>query len=101
MASGFVLQPRNVAEDRKAEFTAVQAAPGTEEQYSGSTLLVVAYLAIWVILMAWIFVLWRRQASLSTRLDGLEAAIDRAVASKGASKPGPGSPGAAKAAAES
>jgi CcmD family protein len=97
MASGFVLQPRNVAEDRKAEFTAVQAAPGAEEQYSGSTLLVVAYLAIWVILMAWIFVLWRRQASLSTRLDGLEAAIDRAVASKQGASKAP----AAKATAES
>ena len=81
MSLGIVLQPKNGAEDRSAEFAAVKEQP-EGEQYSGGTLLVVAYLAIWAILLAWIFVLWRRQASLATRLDGLEAAIDRAAAAR-------------------
>lgn len=69
--------------DRTTDFTAVDAS---KEEYSGGTLLVVAYGAIWVILMAWIFLLWRKQAALTVRLDGLEAAIDRAAAAKGTKK---------------
>ncbi len=61
--------------DRATEFTAVDGG----EHYSGSTLLVVAYAAIWLILMVWIFMLWRKQATLSDRLDGLERTIDRAA----------------------
>lgn len=70
---------------RATEFTAVE---GGNERYSGSTLLVEAYAAIWLILMAWIFMLWKKQASLTARLDGLEAAIDRAAATqaKGSAK---------------
>lgn len=64
---------------RATEFTAVE---GGNERYSGSTLLVEAYAAIWLILMAWIFMLWKKQATLTARLDGLEAAIDRAAASE-------------------
>ena len=63
-------------DDRATEFTAVEGG----EHYSGSTLLVEAYAAIWLVLMAWIFLLWRKQASLSVRLDGLERTIDRAAA---------------------
>lgn len=65
-----------VPDDRATEFTAVEGA----EHYSGSSLLVEAYAAIWLILMAWIFMLWRKQATLSERLDGLERTIDRAAA---------------------
>lgn len=65
------------AADRATEFVAVDGA----EHYSGSTLLVSAYIAIWVIMMAWIFMLWRKQSSLSDRLDGLERTLDRAAAS--------------------
>ena len=64
-------------DSRATEFTAVE---GGNQQYSGSTLLVEAYAAIWLILMVWLFMLWRKQASLTARLDGLEAAIDRAAA---------------------
>ena len=56
------------------------AAAGEPEQYSGATLLVTAYAAIWLLLMAWLLLLWRKQAALSARLDGLEAAIARAAA---------------------
>jgi hypothetical protein len=68
-------------DNRSTTFQAVQGGP---EQHSGSTLLVEAYAVLWVILMAWLFFTWRRQATLGARLDGLERAIDRA-ASAGAS----------------
>ena len=64
--------------DRATEFTAVDP---TAEQYSGSVLVVEAYAAIWVILMGWIYLLWRKQAALAERLDDLERTIDRAAAS--------------------
>ena len=65
-------------DDRATQFQAVQGG----ETYSGMNLMVGAYAAIWVILMAWIFLLWKKQQSLTARLDGLEAAIDRAASTK-------------------
>ena len=65
-------------DDRATEFKAVDGG----EKYSGSTLLVEAYAAIWLILMVWIHLLWRKQQSISQRLDGLESAIDRAAGAK-------------------
>ena len=62
--------------DRATEFTAVESG----EHYNGSTLMVVAYAAIWALLMGWIYMLWRKQALLGERLDGLEKSIDRAAA---------------------
>ena len=62
--------------DRATEFTAVESS----DHYNGSTLMVVAYAAIWALLMGWIYMLWRKQAALGERLDGLERAIDRAAA---------------------
>lgn len=73
-------QQETSPDNRATEFQPVDASSG--EHYSGSTLLVEAYAAIWLILMAWLVLLWRKQASLSTRLDGLEAAIDRAAAAQ-------------------
>jgi CcmD family protein len=75
----FALQPAPQApDDRATEFTAVDA---NAERYSGSTLMVEAYAAIWLILMIWIYMLWRKQASLAERLDDLERTIDRAAES--------------------
>jgi CcmD family protein len=75
------LQAQPSADDRSTEFVAVdpQAASGAEH-YSGSTLLVSAYIAIWVILMGWILMMWRKQGALSVRLDDLEKTLDRAAA---------------------
>jgi CcmD family protein len=61
------------------EFTAVTGADA-RENFNGSTLLVEAYAAIWLVLMAWILILWRKQASMSERLDDLERTLDRAAA---------------------
>lgn len=55
-----------------------KATTETGEQYNGYTLMVEAYAAIWLILMAWLVLLWRKQAALSARVSGLEAALDRA-----------------------
>ena len=40
--------------------------------------MVEAYAVIWIILMVWLVMLWRKQAGLNRKLDGLEAAIERA-----------------------
>jgi CcmD family protein len=49
-------------------------------KHSGETLLVEAYVVLWLLLMSWLFMLWRRQSSMNQRLDGLESALDRAAA---------------------
>ena len=63
------------AEERATEFTAVD---GTGEQFSGYTLMVEAYAAIWLIMMLWLALVWRKQQNLATRVEGLEGAIARA-----------------------
>ncbi|OJY29511.1 MAG: hypothetical protein BGO98_47535 [Myxococcales bacterium 68-20] len=68
-----MMQPS--AADRATEFTAVD---GTGEQFNGFTLMVEAYAAIWLILLVWLVFIWRKQADLGARVEGLEAAILRA-----------------------
>ncbi len=60
--------------------TSFQAVTDEPEAHSGGALLVSAYSVLWVILMGWLVLVWKKQAGLSVRLDGLERAIDRAVA---------------------
>ncbi len=69
-----ILQP--TAEDRATEFSAISGQ--TSDHYNGYTLMVAAYAAIWVIMMVWLASLWRKQADLNTRIEGLEGAIVRA-----------------------
>jgi hypothetical protein len=66
--------------------TTFQAVEGGAETRSGSTLLVEAYAVLWLILMTWLVLLWRKQASLNARLDGLERALDRAATKSGTQK---------------
>ncbi len=61
------------ADDRSTEFKAVNDAA---EARSGTTLMVEAYSVLWMLLMGFIFFLWRKQNDLNVRLDGLERAID-------------------------
>lgn len=75
-------QPASPA-DRATEFTAVA---DTGEHFNGYTLMVEAYAAIWIVLMFWLVFLWRKQADISARLDGLEAAIARAERKAGTDK---------------
>lgn len=70
-------------DDRSTTFQPVEG--GTETR-SGTTLLVEAYAVLWVILIGWLLISWRKQAALNARLDDLEHAIDRAAAAKAAKK---------------
>ncbi|HTQ44468.1 MAG TPA: CcmD family protein [Polyangiaceae bacterium] len=62
--------------DRATTFQAVQGN-GTE-QYSGGTLLVVAYAVLWVVMFAWVALVWRKQRALDSRLADLEGVIQKA-----------------------
>jgi CcmD family protein len=64
--------------ERSTTFQAVEGNPA--EQYSGTTLLVVAYSALWLVLFAWVALVWRKQSALNERLEGLERVIDKADA---------------------
>ena len=70
------LEIQPTADDRATDFTAVDGNTG--EHYSGYTLMVEAYAAIWLILRAWLVLLWRKQSDLTARVEGLEHAITRA-----------------------
>ena len=61
---------------RESSFQAVEGNPG--ESRSGEVLLVQAYAALWVILLVWIAILWKKQGALHERADRLERALDRA-----------------------
>jgi len=78
-------RPANEADDRATDFKAVEGTTG--EHFNGYTLMVEAYAAIWIILMLWIGLLWRKQADLNGRVSGLEAAIGRAERKLAAERP--------------
>jgi hypothetical protein len=59
--------------------TTFQAVKGEPEHYSGEVLLVSAYAVLWVIVLAWVALAWRKQAGLSSRLDDLEQILDVAA----------------------
>ncbi len=63
-------------DDRATSFQAVKGEP---EHYSGETLLVSAYAVLWVIILVWVALVWRKQAALTVRLDDLERVIDDAA----------------------
>jgi CcmD family protein len=65
-------------DDRSTTFQAVEG--NQKEQYSGSALLVTAYAALWIVLFAWVAIVWRKQSALNARLDDLEKVIDKAAA---------------------
>ena len=62
--------------DRSTTFQAVQGN-GTE-QYSGGVLLVTAYAVLWVVMFAWVALVWRKQRGLDARLADLEGIIQKA-----------------------
>jgi hypothetical protein len=63
--------------------TTFQAVQGESEHYSGEVLLVSAYAVLWVILLSWVALVWRKQSALDARLDDLEREIDKAAAAGG------------------
>ena len=59
---------------RPTEFVAVDGGP---EMMSGETLLIEAYAALWIILFGFIFISWRRQSHIDTRIAELERAVSQ------------------------
>ena len=60
--------------DRSTAFTAVE---GGGETTSAEALLVSAYSVMWVILLGFIFMSWRRQGALVRRIDEVEKALSK------------------------
>jgi hypothetical protein len=67
------------AEDRSTSFRPVA---GGNELQSGEKLLVEAYAAIWIILLAMVLFSWRRQRGMDDRMNMLDAAIAKARADR-------------------
>jgi hypothetical protein len=78
-ASAYQAPPADPSQ-RGTEFRAVQ---GGSETVNGSALLVEAYAALWIILLGFLLISWRRQ----TRIDARVAELERAItAARGGSK---------------
>jgi hypothetical protein len=70
--------------------TSFQAVQGEAEHYNGAALLVSAYAALWVILLLWVGLTWRKQRTIDSRLGELERVIAGAdEAAKSAAKKAP------------
>lgn len=69
-ATGTPLTPA----DRSTEFVAVQ---GGSESTSAEVLLVAAYLIMWAILLGFLFLTWRKQNRIETRLSELDGELRR------------------------
>jgi hypothetical protein len=67
--------------DRATTFQAVEGAQ--PEHYSGEVLLVSAYAVLFVILVAWVALIWRKAGAMDRRLEALEHEIDKAAAKPG------------------
>ncbi len=78
------MQAQTTPNDRATTFQAVEGNQG--EQYNGATLLVTAYGVLWVVLFAWIALVWRKQSALASRLDDLERVLDKAASQQSESK---------------
>jgi hypothetical protein len=80
------------AADKGGPFHKVEGAPQgevMEVDKFGATLMVEAYVVLWLLLMGWIALVWRKQAAMHTRLDDLERTIDKAAAADNAGKDKP------------
>jgi len=70
--------PSSTPDDRATSFQAVEG--NAKEQYSGGALLVTAYAALWMVLFAWVAIVWRKQGAVNARLADLERVLDKAAA---------------------
>jgi CcmD family protein len=62
--------------DRSTTFQAVEGG----EVHNGTVLVVEAYAFIWLALLGFVFLQWKKQATLHARIDDLERVVDRAAA---------------------
>jgi hypothetical protein len=77
--------------------TTFQPIPGPQaEHYSGEVLLVSAYAVLFVILVSWVALAWRKAGGMDKRLTALEGEIDKAAAADQDRKPAARDPHDAK-----
>ena len=77
LASGTASAQSTPSSEPGRRSTEFQAVEGGTEMVSGGTLLVEAYAALWLILLGFLLVSWRRQARIDARVDDLERAVAR------------------------
>ena len=65
---------------RSTEFVAVQGGGDTT---SAATLLVIAYIVMWALLLGFVLMSWRRQGRVETRISELEKALSSNGGPKG------------------
>jgi hypothetical protein len=70
------MNPSNSVSPPQDRATTFQPVEGGTESHSGTVLLVEAYVVLWVLLLAWIAMLWRKQSVLFERLGELEKTLD-------------------------
>jgi CcmD family protein len=68
-SSAFQTTASTTPEDRSTEFVPVQ---GGTETTSAGTMLALAYLFMWAVLISFVLLSWRRQKKLESRLSELE-----------------------------
>lgn len=84
-----------VAQPAAAQPAVAQPAMGTgfapveggPEMQSGEALLVEAYAIMWILVLGFVVLAWRRTLAFERRLDSLEAALATAREAAGATKP--------------
>jgi hypothetical protein len=69
----------SVSTDPSDRSTTFQPVEGGTDHRSGEALLVSAYGGLWLILMVWLLVQWRKQGALGRRLGELEAVMVKAA----------------------
>ncbi len=66
---------------RSTEFVPVQ---GGNETTSAASLLITAYVVMWALLLGFVFLSWRRQGRVETRIAELEKALSTGISKLGA-----------------
>ena len=62
-----------------AEGSGFRPVTGGEQMQSGERLLVEAYAAIWLIVLFFVLLMWRRTRAIESRVESLDLAVSRAA----------------------
>ena len=80
-----MIEPTSIPQSPDDRATAFQAVQGPQaEHYSGEVLLVSAYAILWVILVSYIGLVWRKQSVMNARIAELEKVLQKAATARGA-----------------
>lgn len=76
--------PGEASGPQTAQGSGFRPVTGGEEMQSGERLLVEAYAAIWLIMLGFVLLMWRRNRAVEARVAALDLAVSRARSSDGA-----------------